>query len=195
MTDSAVRVLGRAPLARCALLGLSLAWGLLGCEEPSSAALPVASAQAAAAAPTTSGAGASVTAAAASAPASPEAAPDARESFAEQAFTLSLKGPATAKVGETVTLDVRLEPAGGFKVNEEYPLKFTFSPTEGVAPIKAVVPRADAHVDAKHASLPLQVTLQSAGKREVLGRLAFSVCTEERCLIEKRDLRALLDVR
>jgi hypothetical protein len=36
--------------------------------------------------------------------------------------------------------------------------------------------------------MPVSFTPDAAGKRTVAGQFAFSVCTEDKCLMEKRDL-------
>ena len=41
--------------------------------------------------------------------------------------------------------------------------------------------------------IPLQAA--NAGLAKVSGTLSFSVCTEERCLVEKRDLSVDLEVK
>ena len=43
--------------------------------------------------------------------------------------------------------------------------------------------------------LEVPVQAQSAGKAKVAGILQFSVCDDERCLVEKRDLSLDLEVR
>jgi hypothetical protein len=38
-------------------------------------------------------------------------------------------------------------------------------------------------------------TPDGAGQRTVSGQFAFSVCTDETCLMEKRDLSLVVDVK
>ena len=38
-------------------------------------------------------------------------------------------------------------------------------------------------------------TPDGAGKRTVAGQFAFSVCTDETCLMEKRELSVVVDVK
>ena len=112
----------------------------------------------------------------------------AQASYDEDAFTLTLTGPELAKVGEVVTVTVTLSAKNGFKVNDEYPVKFQFAETAGVAPQKAVVRKDDAQVEKSKVVIPAQVVFSKSGKHLVQGKLSFSVCTDDRCLIEKRDL-------
>lgn len=114
-------------------------------------------------------------------------------SYAEDAFKLSFEAPAEVKAGSSTSLKIVLVAQNGYKVNEEYPTKFKFTPTPGVKPAKETVRKDDAKVAKKGIEMPAVVTVAKPGKVEVSGRLSFSVCTEERCLIEKRDLKLSLN--
>ncbi len=163
----------------------------LGCKEAPSAAAQTSAGVAVATPPKT--AVAPSVAASAGAVDDAKAREAAQSSYQEKAFELELIGPGSAKVGEVVHFEVHLEAASGFKVNDEYPLKFKFESAPGVSPKQELVPRDRAKVEKTKATLPLEVTFTEAGKRAVTGRLSFSVCTEESCLIEKRDLRFEVD--
>ena len=43
--------------------------------------------------------------------------------------------------------------------------------------------------------MTVKLTPQSAGQQRVSGRFYFSVCTEEKCLIERRSLALDIQVR
>lgn len=124
--------------------------------------------------------------------AAPSDAPDqqvnAQASYDEDAFTLSMTGPDVAKVGEVITYTVTLSAKNGFKVNDEYPVKFQFAEASGVAPQKEVVRKDDAQVEKSKVVIPAHVVVSKSGKHLIQGKLSFSVCTDDRCLIEKRDL-------
>lgn len=124
----------------------------------------------------------------------PSAAPvSGKPSYKEEAFHLSLEAPGSVASGKETVFKVILTAAGGYKVNDEYPLKFQFSETKDVRPTKATVRKEDAMLEKQRAELPLPVTIESPGKHQVSGTLSFSVCTDERCLIEKRDLSVEVD--
>jgi hypothetical protein len=118
----------------------------------------------------------------------------AASSFDEEAFSLILTPPESVAVGKEVTFKIVLEAKGGYKVNEEYPIKFTFVEVKDVVPKKATLKKDDAKVEKERAEIPFTVTIKSPGKHDVAGKLSFSVCTEERCLIEKRDLKVSVNV-
>ena len=106
---------------------------------------------------------------------------------------MKLSAPAQAKVGESVEVLIELVPTSGYKVNLEYPIKFAFVDGEGVTAEPNVLKKEQATLDKTRAVLKGKVKLSQAGERALGGKLSFSVCTEERCLIEKRDLRVTLN--
>lgn len=118
---------------------------------------------------------------------------EGKPSYKEEAFHLSFEAPSPAEVGKELVFKVVLEARSGFKVNDEYPLKFQFSETPHVRPAKSTVRKEDATLEKERAEMPLSVTIDEKGKHKVSGKLSFSVCTEERCLIEKRDLALEVD--
>ncbi|HXS17840.1 MAG TPA: hypothetical protein VN764_11660 [Polyangiaceae bacterium] len=111
-----------------------------------------------------------------------------KPSYDEDAFTLTLTGPSAAKVGEPVKLLVTLSAKNGFKVNAEYPVKFRPVTAAGLLWAKETVGKDDGQVEKSKVVLPVELKLSQPGKFELAGKLSFSVCTEDRCLIEKRDL-------
>jgi hypothetical protein len=109
--------------------------------------------------------------------------------YKESAFQLVLTAPSKVEVGKAAVFTIVLTAQGGYKVNEEYPIKFQFSESKGVSPAKQTVTKDDVRLEKTQATMPLTVTIPTPGKHEVSGKFSFSVCTDERCLIEKRDLR------
>lgn len=111
-----------------------------------------------------------------------------QQAYDEPSFALELHGPDSAKVGVPVPLSIVLAAQNDFKVNDEYPAKFQFASVPGVEPKSPVVRREDAKITKTHCEMPLEVTFSKPGKHRVGGKMSFSVCTDDRCLIEKRDL-------
>lgn len=116
-------------------------------------------------------------------------------SYAEAAFEAKLLPPETIVLNQPVIFRVTLAAQGGYKVNQEYPIKFAVRASPGVSPVKETVRKEDGKVEKMTAELPFAVTLTKAGKLQVGGKLSFSVCTDERCLIEKRDLLVSVDAK
>lgn len=129
----------------------------------------------------------------AAAPAEAPVKAEGKPSYKEEAFHLSIEAPSAVQAGKEAVFKVILSAQSGYKVNDEYPLKFQFSETEHVKPTKPTVRKEDALLEKQRAEMPLPVTIDTKGKHKVSGKLSFSVCTEERCLIEKRDLSIDVD--
>jgi hypothetical protein len=133
---------------------------------------------------------------AASAPAAPAAADAAATGVAkvtDAAFDLSLDAPKAAlKAGQAGVVEVVLLAKAPFHVNDKYPIKLKLKETPGIKYESLVIGKDAAKVEQMKAVVPVSFTPDAAGKRSVAGQLAFSVCTEDKCLMEKRDLQ--LDV-
>lgn len=127
-------------------------------------------------------------------PSASVAAAVAPSSLAEESFALKLSVPTVGKVGAKLPVHIELEPRAGYKVNEEYPLKFTFDVRPGIDVTPSTLRGENGQISAKKAELHGEVAFAAPGSQLLSGRLAFSVCTEERCLIEKRDLGATIVV-
>lgn len=111
----------------------------------------------------------------------------------EEAFSTWLQLAAPAKAGAPVQLEAVLIAKPPYHCNPEYPHKFKLS----AAPAGLAYPEETVRgmkVTPERSVLAIPVNAQSAGKPTVSGTLSFSVCTAERCMVEKRDLSLALDV-
>ena len=127
----------------------------------------------------------------ASAPAEAAAAapPTGQPKFSDTAFDLTLEAPkAPVKAGQAGALEVVLVAKAPFHVNDKYPIKLKLKETPGIKYETLVVGKDAAKVEAMKAVMPVSFTPDAAGKRTVAGQFAFSVCTDDKCLMEKRDL-------
>lgn len=131
-------------------------------------------------------------ASAAAAPAAAEAPASGAAKFTDAAFEVSLEPKGAAKAGQASALEVTLVAKAPYHVNDKYPIKLKLKETPGVKFDNLVVTKDAAKVEAMKAVMPVSYTPDGAGKRTVAGQFAFSVCTDDKCLMEKRDL--LLDV-
>lgn len=127
----------------------------------------------------------------------PAAAPAAGEKqgtvVSEEAFSAWLQTASPAKAGGPVQLEAVLVAKPPYHCNPEYPHKFKLNP----APAGLAYPEETVRgmkVTPERSTLAIPVNAQSAGKPTISGTLSFSVCTEERCMVEKRDLSVALDV-
>jgi len=168
-------------------------WVLLGCskETPQAAEEPHSASNAAAPQPAPKAADAP--SAAAAAPVDSAAAATGAAKFTDTGFDLSLEAPkASLKVGQAGTVEVVLAAKAPFHVNDKYPIKLKLKETPGVKYDNLVIGKDSVKLEPMKAVMPVSFTLAAAGKHTVAGQFAFSVCTEDKCLMEKRDL--LLDV-
>ncbi len=109
-----------------------------------------------------------------------------------------------AMVGEPATRTVSVEARGGFHVNAEYPMNFQPEKSASVDYAKKRFDKADglefkpcakAEKETCRASLPVKFVAKAEGPATLSGVLAFSVCTEAQCLIEKVPLTVTRVIR
>jgi hypothetical protein len=120
-------------------------------------------------------------------------------------FAVSASVEGTIRPGSEAALVARVEARKGFHINAEYPVNFRpQNNTDGVKFEKERYPlhesaeripcgKGSEHACELRATVPF--TALSPGEQRVAGILAFSVCTEEKCLIEKAPIEVLLSVR
>jgi len=109
-------------------------------------------------------------------------------------FSTWLQAVSPVPAGTPATVEAVLVAKGGFHCNADYPHKFKL----GAAPAGLSYPEATVkgmQVSAERSVLRIPVVAQSPGKATVSGTLQFSVCNDERCLIEKRELSLDLEVK
>ena len=129
--------------------------------------------------------------------------PIAQSKGDEFAVSASVEGPLSA--GAEAMLVARVEARKGFHINAEYPV--SFRPNMGSEAIKfdreryplqesaERVPCAKEAKDACELRARVPFTASSPGDHRVGGVLAFSVCSEEKCLIEKAPLDVHVAIR
>lgn len=132
----------------------------------------------------------------ASAPAPAAAEPQAGGSrLSEKNFDLALQPVGTYAAGQEAKVEIVLDAKPPFKVNQEYPYKFKLKESAGLKFKAPVVGKDAAKLEKQRVTMPVSFVPEAAGKHSVAGQFAFSVCTDENCLIEKRDLALVVDVK
>lgn len=112
----------------------------------------------------------------------------------DEAFSTWLQAVSPMTAGSTATVEAVLVAKTGYHCNAEYPHKFKL----GAAPAGLSYPEATVkgmQVTAERSVLRIPVVAQTPGKPTVSGTLQFSVCNDERCLVEKRELSLNLEVK
>jgi hypothetical protein len=179
--------LGVVVLGTCVLFGCSK-------ETPPAAEEPRSASNAAAPqGPAQTGAALSAAPAAAAPDAAAAAAPTGAPNFNDPGFNLSLEAPkAGLKAGQPGAVEIVLTAKAPYHVNDKYPIKLKLKETPGVKYDNLTIGKDAVKLEPMKAVMPVSFTPDGAGKRTVAGQFAFSVCTEDKCLMEKRDL--VLDV-
>jgi hypothetical protein len=110
------------------------------------------------------------------------------------AFSTWLQAPSPAPVGAVTYVEAVLVAKAPYHCNAEYPHKFKVgAPSPGVTYPEETVRGMQVTPERSVLRIPLQAA--NAGLVKVSGALSFSVCTEERCLVEKRELSLDLEVK
>jgi hypothetical protein len=120
----------------------------------------------------------------------------AKDRFDEAAFALRIAPEGTYSAGKTGVAAIELTAKAGFKCNDQYPYKFKAKASPDIAYASPVVGKDALRLEGKDkAVMKVAFTPNGSGKKTVGGQFAFSVCTEEQCLVERRDLELTIDVK
>lgn len=114
--------------------------------------------------------------------------------FHESAFELSVRSSDSYAVGKPASLDIVLVPKGGYHTNDKYPYKLKLEPGAGVKFPSEVVTKDAVTLEPMRATMKVDLVPQTAGAQQVSGQFSFSVCSAERCLVEKRDVTTTIRV-
>jgi hypothetical protein len=112
----------------------------------------------------------------------------------EEPFQTWLQAVSPVAAGGPANVEVVLVANPPYHCNPEYPHKFKL----GAAPAGITYPEATVKgmaVTPSRSVLKVPIVAQSAGKATVSGTLQFSVCDDERCLVEKKELSLNLEVK
>jgi pyruvate/2-oxoglutarate dehydrogenase complex dihydrolipoamide acyltransferase (E2) component len=143
-----------------------------------------------AAAPVAAAADSAVAAPAEAAPAAPAA-----SKYSEAGFDLVLQPKGTYTSGQAGEAEIVLNAKAPFHVNDKYPYKFKIKEAPGLKFANLVVAKDSVKLEPAKATVPVAFTPESAGKHTVAGQLSFSVCTDDKCMIEKRELALEIDAK
>lgn len=125
----------------------------------------------------------------------PAPAANAGSKVDEAGFALAFSAKAGYKAGEKGEAEIVLEAKDPFHVNDKYPYKFKLADADGVSYPDKVVSKDHIKLEHKKATMTVAFTPAGAGKKKISGVFHFSVCTEDKCMIEKRDLALDVDVK
>jgi hypothetical protein len=112
----------------------------------------------------------------------------------EDAFSTWLQADTPVAAGTPGYVEAVLVANAPYHCNAEYPHKFKLNAAPPGITYPEEVVRGMA-VTAERGVLRIPLSARQAGAATVSGTLSFSVCTEERCMVEKRELSLNLDVK
>jgi len=115
--------------------------------------------------------------------------------YDEAGFDLVLQPKGDFAAGKGGEAEIVLNAKAPFHVNDKYPYKFKLKETPGLKFASPVVTHELVKLEPARATVPVAFTPESAGKHTLAGQLSFSVCTVDKCMIEKRDLALEIDAK
>jgi hypothetical protein len=133
--------------------------------------------------------GTEVTPALAENPASGEGADElASAKISDAKFDLEIKPKGSYSVGKPGNLEIVLSAKGPYHCNDKYPYKFKLEDSAGVKFANKVVKKDAVKLEHTKATMTVAFTPETAGGKTIAGQFHFSLCSEDKCLIEKRKL-------
>ena len=112
-------------------------------------------------------------------------------------YELSVSTSTEAKVGGALVTTIRLTPAAGLHVNQEYPHKITLAALPaGVECAKTELKKEDAKKFTEDsAEFEISCTTKESGPKEFQAEYRLSVCTDNYCATPKEKLAWKFDVK
>lgn len=115
---------------------------------------------------------------------------------AGQAFSVWLQSSGRYTAGQQGIVEAVVVPKGEFHCNAEYPYKFVASTgSSGVTYPKPTLRLEGVSVSPNRAVMRVPFVPQNAGEAKVGGTFHFSVCTDQQCVVEKRDVFVTVKVQ
>jgi hypothetical protein len=135
-------------------------------------------------------------AASGAAPAAPAAAAsaEAKAEYHEETFDLTLRPVGALAAGTQGSVEIQLSAKAGYHCNDKYPYKFKVGDSSGMKFAAPVFTKDALTLEEKRATMKVDLTPETKGEQTIRGVFAFSLCSAERCLVEKRELEAKIPV-
>jgi hypothetical protein len=133
--------------------------------------------------------------------AAPSAAPDpgkvpqaGKPDYHEETFDLAMRQVGALTAGTAGSVEIQLLAKGGYHCNDKYPYKFRVDESEGIKFSAPVFTKEALTLEEMRATMKLDLTPETKGEKSIRGVFAFSLCSAERCLVEKRELETKIAV-
>jgi hypothetical protein len=125
----------------------------------------------------------------------PGAVPQAgKPDYHEETFDLAIRQVGALTAGAAGSVEIQLSAKGGYHCNDKYPYKFRVDESEGVKFKAPVFTKEALTLEQMRATMKLDLTPETKGEKSIRGVFAFSLCSAERCLVEKRQLETKIAV-
>ncbi len=136
--------------------------------------------------------------AASDAPSAPAAQPantaGGTDHVSDDGFELKIS-TSEVSAGSEGTALVELSSKAPYKCNADYPYRFKVSASEGLELASLDIKRDQATVEHDRVVLKIPFKAQQPGAHTLSGQFQFSICTSDRCRIEKRELSLQIDAK
>lgn len=106
----------------------------------------------------------------------------------ESTFDLVVRPSGAYSAGTPGSVDIEVSAKGGYHCNDKYPYKFKPADSPGVQFTAPVFTKDALKLEQMRATMKVDFTPESKGKKTIAGTFSFSLCSDERCLVEKRDV-------
>ena len=118
----------------------------------------------------------------------PSAKPAPAGAIHEATFDLVMKPAGAVIADRPAAVEIQVDAKSGYHVNDKYPYKFKPVVSPGVAYASPTFDAEAAKLEEKRATMTVRFTPEGKGDKTVAGLFAFSLCSADQCLIEKRDV-------
>lgn len=110
-----------------------------------------------------------------------------------EGFSVHMQAPQGTVAGKPSTAEVVLNAQAPFHCNDKYPYKLALDPTPGVSYPEQTV--RNVNIGEQTSIIAVPFTANAPGKHTLSGQLSFSVCTDDKCLVEKQKVSVTIDVK
>lgn len=98
-------------------------------------------------------------------------------------------GSAEGAAGSEATAAIKVVPAAGYHVSQEFPMKLTLTPPAGVKLAKTELAKADAdQFSEQMLALSVKATAEKPGSYEIKGCFKVGVCDKDSCHPKKQPI-------
>ncbi len=115
-------------------------------------------------------------------------------SFRDARFDLQIQPKGSYKSGQAGQVQIVLSAKAPFHCNDKYPYKFKLQDSAGVKYPAKIVKKDAVQLEKHRATMTVGFTPESAGKKTIAGLFLFSLCSADKCLVERRNLQINVNV-